>query len=122
MAAIMEKHLETRTVLVGKNVSVAEFIAAYTLDMTSMLRLLECLPSLHLYLERRYARPRGGTQDPEEPRASSKHSQPPMKMSTMQPHPIDDVKNGLGEDFTGESFNNYRKCISDILDRLAPNK
>ena len=59
MAAIMEKHLETRTVLVGKNVSVAEFIAAYTLDMTSMLRLLECLPSLHLYLERRYARPRG---------------------------------------------------------------
>ena len=31
MAAVMEKHLETRDVLVGENVTVADFVAAYTL-------------------------------------------------------------------------------------------
>lgn len=58
MAAIMEKHLESRTVLVGEEVSVADFIAAYTLDMASMVHLLDDLPNLNAYMERMYARPK----------------------------------------------------------------
>jgi len=54
----MEKHLETRPVLVGENVTVADFVAAYTLDMASMVHLLEALPSLRAYMDRRYARPK----------------------------------------------------------------
>lgn len=58
MAAVMEKHLETRTVLVGESVTVADFIAAYTLDMASMVHLLGSLPNLSAYMERIYARPK----------------------------------------------------------------
>jgi glutathione S-transferase len=58
MAAVMEKHLETRPVLVGANVTVADFVAAYTLDMASMVGLLETLPNLRAYMERMYARPK----------------------------------------------------------------
>ena len=58
MAVIMEKHLETRRVLVGENATVADFVAAYTLDMASMVHLLETLPNLRAYMERMYARPK----------------------------------------------------------------
>jgi glutathione S-transferase len=58
MAAVMEKHLETRTVLVGERVTVADIIAAYTLDMASLDDLLGGFPNLRAYLERMYARPR----------------------------------------------------------------
>ena len=58
MAAVMEKHLETRPVLVGENVTVADFVAAYTLDMASVVHLLEALPNLRAYMERMYARPK----------------------------------------------------------------
>ena len=58
MAAVMEKHLATRPVLVGDNVTVADFIAAYTLDMASLVHLLENLPNLRAYMERMYARPK----------------------------------------------------------------
>ena len=58
MAAVMEKHLETRDVLVGESVTVADFVAAYTLDMASMAHLLEALPNLRAYMDRMYARPK----------------------------------------------------------------
>lgn len=58
MAAVMEKHLETRSVLVGENETVADFVAAYTLDMASVTHLLDTLPNLHAYMERMYARPK----------------------------------------------------------------
>jgi glutathione S-transferase len=58
MAAVMEKHLETRTFLVGESVTVADFVAAYTLDMASLHNLLESLPNLSTYMARMYARPR----------------------------------------------------------------
>ena len=58
MAAVMDKHLESRDVLVGDDVTVADFVAAYTLDMASVVHLLEDLPNLRAYLERMYARPR----------------------------------------------------------------
>ena len=58
MAAVMEKHLETHPVLVGQTVTIADFIAAYTLDMASMVDLLGALPNLGAYMERMYARPK----------------------------------------------------------------
>ncbi len=58
MAAVMERHLETRPALVGENVTVADFVAAYTLDMASLVDLLETLPNLRTYMERMYARPK----------------------------------------------------------------
>jgi glutathione S-transferase len=58
MAAVMEKHLEARPVLVGEGVTVADFVAAYTLDMASMVNLLDSLPNLSAYMERMYARPK----------------------------------------------------------------
>jgi glutathione S-transferase len=56
MAAVMENHLETHAVLVGDSVTVADFVAAYTLDMASMVHLLEPFPNLSAYMERLYAR------------------------------------------------------------------
>lgn len=58
MADVMEKHLESRTLLVGESVTVADFVAAYTLDMASMVHLLESLPNLSAYMQRMYARPK----------------------------------------------------------------
>jgi glutathione S-transferase len=58
MAAVMEKHFGTRLVLVGENVTVADFVAAYTLDMASLVNLLETFPNLRAYMERMYARPK----------------------------------------------------------------
>ena len=52
MAAVMEKHMERREYLVGGAVTVADLVAAYTLDMATVgwaseARLLSCaLPSL----------------------------------------------------------------------------
>jgi glutathione S-transferase len=43
-------------VLVGENVTVADFVAAYTLDMASVVHLLETLPNLRAYMERMYTR------------------------------------------------------------------
>jgi glutathione S-transferase len=36
MAAVLEKHMDGRQFLVGDNVTVADFVAAYTLDMASV--------------------------------------------------------------------------------------
>lgn len=58
MAAVMENHLATRAVLVGDDVTVADFVAAYTLDMASVANLLDTLPNLRAYMERMYARPK----------------------------------------------------------------
>src|SRR5437879_7966188 len=37
MAAVLEKHMDGRRFLVGDNVTVADFVAAYTLDMAAVL-------------------------------------------------------------------------------------
>jgi glutathione S-transferase len=58
MAAVMEKHLQRRSVLVGDTVSVADFVAAYTLDWANEAQLLGELPTLRAYMERMYARPK----------------------------------------------------------------
>lgn len=63
MAAVLEKHMDGRQFIVGDHVTVADFIAAYTLDMATMVRpreqeaqLLDGFPRLRAYLERMYQR------------------------------------------------------------------
>jgi glutathione S-transferase len=65
MAAVLEMHMDGRTFLVGDDVTVADFVAAYTLDMATMVParsneapLLDGLPRLRGFLERMYARPK----------------------------------------------------------------
>jgi glutathione S-transferase len=65
MAAVMEKHLDGRQFVVGQSVTVADFVAAYTLDMATVVpshtneaRLLDDLPRLRAFMERMYQRPK----------------------------------------------------------------
>jgi glutathione S-transferase len=57
MAAVLDQHLRGREYLVGDRVSVADFVAAYTLDWAGEFGLLDGLPALRTYMERLYARP-----------------------------------------------------------------
>jgi glutathione S-transferase len=65
MAAVLERHMQGRQFIVGDAVTVADFVAAYTLDMATMVpsrdnepKLLDRLPRLREYLERMYERPK----------------------------------------------------------------
>jgi glutathione S-transferase len=57
MAAIMQTHLDGKEFVLGDQVSVADFVLAYTLDWASMGNLLEGFPGLAAYMERMYRRP-----------------------------------------------------------------
>ena len=58
MAAVLEEHLKDRTYVAGEQVSVADFIVAYTLDWAGEAKLLGDYPALRSYMERMYSRPR----------------------------------------------------------------
>lgn len=47
-----------REYLIGETVTVADFVAAYTLDWANEVKLLDGLPLLLAYMERMYARPK----------------------------------------------------------------
>ena len=57
MAAVLEDHMQRRQFLVGDTVTVADFVAAYTLDWANEDRLLDDCPQLLAYMKRMYARP-----------------------------------------------------------------
>ena len=57
MAAVLERHMKDRQFVVGDQVTVADFVMAYTLDWANEARLLGEFPNLKAYLERMYARP-----------------------------------------------------------------
>jgi glutathione S-transferase len=57
MAAVMEQHMSGRSYLVGGSVTVADFVAAYTLDWANEVNLLDGSPRLHGYMNRMYTRP-----------------------------------------------------------------
>jgi glutathione S-transferase len=57
MAAALETHMKGRRFIVGDRVSVADFVAAYTLDWANEVKLLEPFPELRAYMERMYERP-----------------------------------------------------------------
>ena len=58
MAAVLDAHLNSREFLIGKTVSVADFITAYTLDWANEVGLLGDFPNLKNYIARMYARPK----------------------------------------------------------------
>lgn len=65
MAAVLEKHMDGRQFLVGDDVTVADFVAAYTLDMATVVpsranevKLLDNLPRLRGFMDRMYKRPK----------------------------------------------------------------
>lgn len=58
MAALVEEHMQDRRFLVGDQVSVADFVLAYTLDWGNEVGLLDHCPTLQAYVEGLYARPR----------------------------------------------------------------
>ena len=57
MAAVLERHMKDRQFVVGDQVTVADFVMAYTLDWANEARLIGEFPNLTTYLERMYARP-----------------------------------------------------------------
>ncbi len=57
MAVVMEEHMRGRPFLVGERATVADFVAAYTLDWANEVRLLDASPTLRAYMEQMYARP-----------------------------------------------------------------
>jgi glutathione S-transferase len=58
MAAVMEEHIRGRRFLVGDGVTVADLVAAYTLDWANEIHLLEGFPGLRDYFEGMYSRPK----------------------------------------------------------------
>jgi glutathione S-transferase len=58
MAAVMEEHMRGRQFLVGDSVTVADFVAAYTLDWANEVQLLDASPEMRGYLDRMYTRPK----------------------------------------------------------------
>jgi glutathione S-transferase len=57
MAAVLEKHMQGRQFVATDNVSVADFVMAYTLDWGNEVKLLDGCPQLLAYVNRMYARP-----------------------------------------------------------------
>ncbi len=58
MAAVVEQHMQRRQFVAGDDVTVADFVMAYTLDWGNEARLLDGFPQLLSYMKRMYARPR----------------------------------------------------------------
>ena len=57
MAKVMEAHMKGREFVVGKHVTVADFVLAYTLDWANEATLLDACPTLLQYMTRMYQRP-----------------------------------------------------------------
>ncbi|MER0238293.1 glutathione S-transferase family protein [Fulvimarina sp. MAC8] len=53
----LEAHMADREVFVGSDLTVADFMAAYTLDWTGFVGWLDTSPNLSRFVERMYARP-----------------------------------------------------------------
>lgn len=58
MARVLEQHMRDRPFVLGDDVSVVDFVTAYTLDWADQVQLLDRTPRLHAYMERMYARPK----------------------------------------------------------------
>lgn len=57
MVAVFEKHMAARDFVAGDRVSVADFIAAYTLDWANEVKMLADAPRLRDYVQTMYSRP-----------------------------------------------------------------
>lgn len=57
MAAVLENHMQGREYFVGNRMTVADLIAAYTLDWANEAEFLVDAPRLRAFVEKMYARP-----------------------------------------------------------------
>ena len=57
MAQVLEDHMRGRKFVATENVTVADFVLAYTLDWAKLVNLLGDFPVLEAYMEAMYARP-----------------------------------------------------------------
>jgi glutathione S-transferase len=57
MAALLDKHLDGRTFIVGEQLTIADCVTVYLIDWANELHLIDEFPRLQAYLERLYARP-----------------------------------------------------------------
>jgi glutathione S-transferase len=57
MASVLDKHMQGRQFVVGDSATVADFVAAYTLDWANEDQLMDGFPQLLAYMKRMYARP-----------------------------------------------------------------
>ncbi|WP_407354154.1 glutathione S-transferase family protein [Luteimonas sp. R10] len=57
MAAVLERHMEGRTYIVGDTVTAADCVTAYLMDWANEEDLLGDFPRLRAYMDRMYARP-----------------------------------------------------------------
>lgn len=60
MAAVLERHMQGRPYVVSNDVTVCDFVLAYTLDWGNEVGLLGDCPQLRAYMERMYQRPKAG--------------------------------------------------------------
>lgn len=58
MALVLEKHMQGRQYVVSNDVTVCDFVLAYTLDWGNEVGLLGDCPQLIAYMERMYQRPK----------------------------------------------------------------
>jgi glutathione S-transferase len=58
MAVVLENHMLGREFVVGEQVTVADFVIAYTLDWANEIQLLIPFPHLATYMKRMYERPK----------------------------------------------------------------
>lgn len=58
MAAILENHMLNQQFVVGEQVTIADFVLAYTLDWANEIQLLATFPTLVAYMERMYDPPK----------------------------------------------------------------
>ena len=58
MASVLEEHMKGRQFIAGETLTVADFVAAYTLDWANEVKLLGETPTLAAYMQRMYARPK----------------------------------------------------------------
>jgi glutathione S-transferase len=58
MATVLENHMVGRQFVVGEQVTIADFVLAYTLDWANEIQLLATFPTLVDYMERMYKRPK----------------------------------------------------------------
>ena len=57
MVAVFERHMSDREFVAGDRLSVADFIAAYTLDWANEAEMLGDAPRLKAFIKTMYARP-----------------------------------------------------------------
>lgn len=57
MAAVLDRHMQGRTYIVGDSVTAADCVTAYLMDWANEQGLLDDFPQLRAYMDRMYARP-----------------------------------------------------------------